>query len=165
MLTVRLFLYSASLGISIMKELRGLRHDRRGGIEGLPLQLMIIILIATVGTGIILGWMGSIDTPQYIGSLSTDKESIVLSDDNDGVDITVTVRDQNGDPLRDVVITMSGCGIRTSDGKTVYGTTDGNGEVTFTGLTLNTDSKVRYIDIDAMGSDHGSKKTQIVVIP
>lgn len=34
-----------------------------GGIEGLPLQLMIIILVATMGTAIIVGWMGSIETP------------------------------------------------------------------------------------------------------
>lgn len=40
-----------------------------GGIEGLPLQLMIIILVATMGTAIIVGWMGSIETPQSIGSV------------------------------------------------------------------------------------------------
>lgn len=40
-----------------------LKNDRSGGIEGLPLQLMILILIATLATAIIIGWMGNIEEP------------------------------------------------------------------------------------------------------
>jgi hypothetical protein len=39
--------------ISIHRIGKALRKNRKGGIEGLPLQLMIIIMIATLGTAII----------------------------------------------------------------------------------------------------------------
>lgn len=129
------------------------------------MQLMIVVLVATLGVGIIMGWMGSIETPKYIGSVDADRDSIVISEESSGIGVTITVRDQNGDPLEGAVITMSGCGIRTTDGKSVHGTTDSNGTAVFQGLSVNSDSKVRYIDIDAVKPDFGSKRTQIVVIP
>ena len=45
---------------------KALRKNRKGGIEGLPLQLMIIIMVATLGTAIIIGWMGNIEEPDSI---------------------------------------------------------------------------------------------------
>mgnify|MGYP003225205835 CR=1 FL=1 len=50
---------------------RDIRTDRSGGIEGLPLQLMIVILVATMGTAIIVGWMGNIEAPHAIGDVET----------------------------------------------------------------------------------------------
>ena len=41
-------------------QLRNGKEDS-GGIEGLPLQLMIIILVATMGAAILVGWMGNIE--------------------------------------------------------------------------------------------------------
>ena len=52
--------------ISIHGKDKALRKNRKGGIEGLPLQLMIIIMVATLGTAIIIGWMGNIEEPHSI---------------------------------------------------------------------------------------------------
>lgn len=143
--------------------LKKLRNSRSGGIEGLPLQLMIIILIATLGTGIILGWMGSIETPKFIGSVSAEDDVIRFSDQ--GTVITVTVTDQNGDPLEGAVVSLTGCGIRNSDGSPVSGVTDRRGAVIFSDLRITNDQKIRYIDIEAVKPDYGSKRSQIVVMP
>ena len=60
------------------REMNGpnLKNDRSGGIEGLPLQLMILILIATLATAIIIGWMGNISTPESIGDVTLDKSDV-----------------------------------------------------------------------------------------
>lgn len=65
---------------SIHRTLRkDIRKNKKGGIEGLPLQLMIIILVATLGTAIIVGWMGNIETPTSIGDVTVDSGEISLS--------------------------------------------------------------------------------------
>ena len=90
---------------------RDIRTDRRGGIEGLPLQLMIIILVATMGTAIIVGWMGNIETPHAIGDVETPGPIIDASGGTvDG--FYVEVRDQDGDYLKDAAVVF-----RTEDGR------------------------------------------------
>jgi len=71
--------------------------DDYGGIEGLPLQLMIVILVATMGTAIIVGWMGSIETPHSIGEV--EYEDCINAEDGTIPTFTVTVYDQDGNRL------------------------------------------------------------------
>ena len=40
------------------------------------MQLMIIILVATMGTAILLGWMGSIETPKSIGDVTAELNAV-----------------------------------------------------------------------------------------
>jgi len=82
--------------MTLKSHIRRLRGNKRGGIEGLPLQLMIIILVAALGTAIIIGWMNSIDTPKSIRSVEAEPVSI---NGTNGVDITINVTDQDGNPL------------------------------------------------------------------
>ncbi len=66
------------------KGTESLRRDRSGGIEGLPLQLLIMVVVAGLGLTIIVGWMNSISAPHSIGEvLVTPSELIVYDDDRE----------------------------------------------------------------------------------
>jgi len=127
-----------------MSSIRKLRKDASGGIEGLPLQLMIMVVVAGVGTAILLGWMGGLSAPSGIGAVYSNPTEIVLNDgDHDGVytrsgiTITVSVLDTNGDAVKGATVVLDGANIVTSQGRTVHGTTDDAGKVTFTGLSAS----------------------------
>ncbi len=124
--------------------------DNRGGIEGLPLQLMITILVATLGTAIILGWMAGIESPHYIGEIETDK-AIVEQDGS----LEITILDQDGNPLADVAVVLSGCGC------TAYGTTGKDGKIAFGDLSCTRSGK---LTIDASHSDYGEKRATVIVV-
>ena len=146
-----------------MKSISELRKNKQGGIEGLPLQLMIVILVATLGTAIILGWMGYLDTPHKIGSVNVDSGDIIL-DMTSGSErytdtgyVKIYVTDQNGDGLSGATVVLSGCGVADPDGKTVYGTTDANGYVEFNDVHASLrGAKVGHISIDVSKSGYGT---------
>lgn len=123
------------------------KKSESGGIEGLPLQLMIVILVATMGTAIIMGWMGSIETPHSIGSVQYD--DTVVSESGSLPDITVIVTDQDGDLLEGATVVLSGLNVRDSEGKTAFETTDADGKAVFTGLKIVSagTSGVGFIDL------------------
>ncbi len=139
--------------------------DRNAGIEGLPLQLMIMVVIAGLGTAIILGWMSGINAPSTIDAVYANPNEIVLSDpDKDGVytrtgiSMVVTVLDQNGDPVNGATVVLDGCNIQTSQGKQVHGTTDTSGKAAFVGLTASqTGRSVGFVSVTVtkggMGTD------------
>jgi len=54
--------------------------DRDGGIEGLPLQLMIMVIVAGLGTAVLVGWMGGLTAPEAISSVNCSPNEILLSD-------------------------------------------------------------------------------------
>lgn len=114
-----------------------IRGDTResGGIEGLPLQLMIVILVATMGTAIILGWMGSIDTPHSIGDVQYD-DTMEAEDDGTLKGFTVTVLDQDGDLLEGATVVLSGLNVTDSEGGTAYATTGSDGKAAFEDLRI-----------------------------
>ena len=184
---------------------RNIRKDNEGGIEGLPLQLMILILIATLATAIIIGWMGNIDTPDSIGEVSVDVSSVDAESSSSSssksssysgyygsyyssknntnkttttttnsnlyktikTGFTVYVTDQDGNPLEGAVVTLSGNGIQTTDGTTPHETTNSNGEVTFTGgtLELKMSGNTAYITIEVSKPGYGEDSTcKLIVI-
>lgn len=151
----------------------GLRNDRSGGIEGLPLQLMILILIATLATAIIIGWMGNISTPDAIGDVTIDKSSVTASTNgNDGYytitgQFIVYVTDQEDDPLEGAVITLSGHGIQNLNGGTAYANTDADGKVVFkpNTLRLKMNSTTGFVTINVSKPGYGEDSScKIVVI-
>jgi hypothetical protein len=109
-----------------------LGKDRRGGIEGLPLQLMIIILIATMGSAVIMGWMGEIDSPHYIRSLGI-AENVVTIEDGVIQDIHVCILDERGEPLQGASVLITNKQV-TSD--VDYVVTDQSGRAVLTGWKL-----------------------------
>ena len=147
-------------------KLNGLRKNKKGGIEGLPLQLMIIVIVAALGTAVIIGWMGSIDTPKNIGEITVESGNIDLNETPSGdITVKITVTDQDGNPLEGALVSLSGCGIRTSGGGQVYGNTDRNGMVEFNDLTVTAGSGIRHVGVSVSKSDYGEKNNiKIAVI-
>ena len=155
--------------ISIHRIGKALRKNRKGGIEGLPLQLMIIIMIATLGTAIIVGWMGNIEEPHSIKEVVIENDCIDLTKDRTtsssysqgvsyrtvGQDIVITVFDQNMNPLPGATVVLDGLGIVDKDGHTVHGTTDDSGSVTFSGLKLKMTGHTGFVDVEVSKSGYG----------
>lgn len=141
--------------------------DRNGGIEGLPLQLIILVVIAGAGTAIMLGWMGGLEAPQTLSGVYTDPtEVIVMDEDHDGIfenrdiDLTVTVLDQNGDPIADGTVVLSGCGIVTSMGGTPHCATDAQGKASFTDLQVSyAGNGIGIITVQVVKGGHGGVTT------
>lgn len=131
-----------------MRTFRKIGEDKSAGIEGLPLQLMIMVVIAGVGTAILMGWMGSLSAPNGIDAVYSNPTEIVLNDkDHDGVftktgiTITVSVLDNNGDAVSGATVVLDGANIMTADGRQVHGMTDSGGKVTFSGLSASQTGK------------------------
>ncbi len=131
-----------------MRAFRKISKDKNAGIEGPPLQLMIMVVIAGVGTAILMGWMGSLSAPNGIDAVYSNPTELVLNDkDRDGVftktgiTMTISVLDNNGDAVSGATVVLDGANIRTSDGRQVHGMTDAGGKVTFSGLTASQTGK------------------------
>jgi hypothetical protein len=140
------------------------KKDRSGGIEGLPLQLMIMVLIAGIGSAVLLGWMGNLNAPDSIGSVTSSPTELVAHDGNgDGmyeasnVDITITVYDGKGDPVTGATVVLEGSGIARPDGARPYGTTDTNGHLDLNDLRLEQTGKaVGFITVTVTKSGYGT---------
>jgi len=153
---------------------RRLGTDCEGGIEGLPLQLLIMVVVAGLGLTIIMGWMNSISTPHSIGEvLVNPSEILVYDDDGDGlyiatgIDITVTVTDQGGDRLEGATVALDGANIRTSAGGEVRGVTDTHGQVVFNGLSVEQfGARLTTVTVTIAKGDYGIDSSyEIPVIP
>jgi hypothetical protein len=145
---------------------KNIAMDKKGGIEGLPLQLMILVLIAGIGSAVMIGWTSNLKSPMSISSV-TEPGQIELSDldhngvfENDNIDLIIHVVDQNGNGIEGVVVVLDGCNIATSDGSTVYGTTDQNGKVMLSSLQAShVGGKLGFISISATKSGFGMDGT------
>ena len=109
-----------------------MNKDRKGGIEGLPLQLMIVILVATMGTAVIMGWMGGIDSPHLIKSIGIEENVVVVEDGVVG-DIHVCVVDESNEPLKGVSVLITN---KQVSGPVTFVSTDSNGRAVLSGWTL-----------------------------
>jgi hypothetical protein len=140
------------------------KKDRCGGIEGLPLQLMIMVLIAGVGSAVLLGWMGNLNAPQSIASVTSSPTELVVHDpDGDGVfsaaniEVTITVIDNKGDPVTGATVVLDGCNIAKADGSRPFGTTDSRGVVSLYNLqAAQTGKAVGFITVTVTKSGFGT---------
>ena len=110
----------------------------------MPLQLMIMVLIAGLGTAVLVGWMGGLDAPQAIASVNGEPSEIMLSDEdldgmyeNRGVSLTILVRDQDGNAVAGASVVLDGCNVCHVDGSLAYGSTDAEGKVVFQDLQVS----------------------------
>ena len=89
-------------------------RDETGGIEGMPLQLMILVIVAGLTLAVVLGWTLSIQSPSVIKSVSTNPATVYLGNVADdapaskSLTITVTAYDAKNAPIKDVVVTLGG---------------------------------------------------------
>jgi len=133
-----------------------------GGIEGLPLQLMITILVATLGTAVILGWMGGLESPHYIGSVDPSADVIEISNNVSLGDVCFTVTDQDGNPVQGAVVTLSGLGVKSLDDQKNYKVTDQDGRADFGKLSFS--SSRGSLTVDASHPDYGEKQIKVMVL-
>ena len=143
-----------------------LKNDRRGSIEGLPLQLMIMIVIATMGTAILVGWMGSIDSPHTIGSVEVTSGDILLDGNfTDSAIVEIYVTDQDGNPLKGATVVLSGLGVSDSNGKTAYCNTDSSGRAYFEGLRVSLrGAEIGFITVNVSLSEYGENNTARIAV-
>jgi len=155
------------------KRQKNIKRDDGAGIEGLPLQLMVLVLIAGVGTAVMMGWMSGLSAPSSIGSVHVDTDQIVLQDPDhdgtftgDGVQITITVLDQNGDSVEGATVVLSGCQVTDGNGRAPHGVTDENGEVRFNHLDMASfGGGVAFVKVTAAKSGMGTdSSTSIPVV-
>jgi hypothetical protein len=106
-----------------------INRNENGALEGLPLYLIIMVVIAAVAIVIIISWLGTVQ--------NTDLDDIeITGTENDGTltegqtySITITAKGNNGKNLEGVSVKIEGAGIS----KTLK--TQSDGKATFTGLT------------------------------
>jgi hypothetical protein len=153
---------------------RRLAGDSGAGIEGLPLQLLIMVVVAGLGLTIIMGWMSSISAPKSIGEIFVTPGEIIVYDlDGDGVytreglTLTVAVTDQKGDRIDGATVVLEGGAIRTEDGSVAKGVTDSNGRVVFTGLTVEHFGRaISTVTVTVAKGDYGVDSSfEIPIIP
>ena len=140
------------------KKLNRLKKNRKGGIEGLPMELMIIVVVATIGTGILVGWMGNIEAPHTIGDVSCSIDQITMNSDTAKTSFDVVVTDNNGNGIQGATVVLTGCGISNgkTTGGTVSGITDNNGKVIFSNLNLAKNTRgVGYVNVQVSSPDYG----------
>ncbi|MDH3365383.1 MAG: Ig-like domain-containing protein [Thermoplasmata archaeon] len=151
-----------------------LAGDCRGGIEGLPLQLLIMVVVAGLGLTIIMGWMASISAPRSIGEVFVDPGEIVVFDtDGDGIftregfTLTVVVTDQSGDRLEGATVLLEGSNIRTFEDELVRGVTDSRGRAMFTDLVVeHYGPTLATITVTVAKGDYGIDSSfEIPIIP
>ncbi len=117
---------------------RRLKGDQSGQIMGIPLYILLIVLIAVVSLSAILGFLvtssPTIDrveakvTHRYGGRPDAPLECDRILDDgtakpDDDPYIVVYVRDENGDPMQNIDVHITGCGADAS------GTTNYTGQI------------------------------------
>ena len=151
-----------------------MRDDCQGGIEGLPLQLLIMVVVAGLGLTIIMGWMNSISAPHSIGEVFVNPSEIAVYDKDgdglytrEGLTLTITVTDQGGDRLEGATIVLDGANIETKDGGQARGITDASGQVVLSNVKIEQfGSKLTTIVVTVAKGDYGIDSSyQIPVIP
>jgi len=127
---------------------------------------MIIIIIATMGTAILVGWMSNIDSPSSIRTVDVISGDILLdgSSTSEG-SIEVYVADQNGNPLSGATVVLSGLGVTDKNGKTAYMTTNSGGYAKFDGLRISLrGADIGFITVNVSKSDYGENNTARVAV-
>lgn len=157
-----------------MRGKRRIACETSGGIEGLPLQLLIMVVIAGLGLTVIMGWMNSIAAPHAIGEIVVTPGEILVHDpDGDGIYtasgilISITVSDQSGDRLEGVTVMLQGANVMTSKGEVVRGVTNSRGQVAFSDLKVEQfGSGLTTITVTVAKGDYGIDASyEIPVIP
>lgn len=116
-------------------------RDEAGGIEGMPLQLMIVVIVAGLSLAVVLGWTLSIQAPAVIKGVTTDPVTVRLGDVPEelaatkSVTIRVTAYDAKNAPIKDIVVTLAGAVVDT---KVAQDRDDGSvdGTATFGGVAV-----------------------------
>lgn len=102
---------------AFMNNKKSMRKNKKGGIEGLPLQLLIIIVVASLGLTMMVGWMNNIEEPATIDRVEVYADPVDSNYANE-FELTFVVYDNKGNPVEDANIAITGLGITTDKPKT-----------------------------------------------
>ncbi|MGA1793648.1 MAG: hypothetical protein ACMUHM_06835 [Thermoplasmatota archaeon] len=137
--------------------------DRNGGIEGMPLQLMIAVVVAMAALGIVVGWLVIAgDTDATLKRMTTDPETVVLTGSgrvNGTVEMTIYVYDSEGNEVDDVILTFSGA----VEERTVMKIDSGDTVLIAASLSSNADTAVMDIQAEK-GGGMGTTDTTVIVM-
>lgn len=144
--------------------------NKYGAIEGLPLQLLIVVIVAGVALAIMLGWVFSIQSVNVIKSISADPDRIEITgssiDQEAKKTLTIKVRvyDQNNNPLSNVVVSLNGAGVLSTHADDDDGTVDGM--VTFSSVQAKVPigQTTATIKVTAEKAGFPTKETSILVV-
>ncbi len=145
---------------------------------------MIVILIATMGTAIIVGWMGNIDTPQSIGDVEIENVmycEYMEADDSESSQhpvagyyldgFSIEIRDQDGNYLEGATVLVENGYIEEYDGEgkrfvRPVATTEGDGTVTFSPLLVDPPTGITHFDmhLTIVKTGYGEKSLEVMVV-
>ncbi len=112
---------------------RRIRLDERGGLEGMPLQLIIMVVIAGIAISIVVAWLTIFTAPDLakieLHSAAPSTDPIRITENTTA--ITIKAWDTKGNPLEGVSIKMSGAGV------VIAGLTGSDGTFTASGLNID----------------------------
>lgn len=99
---------------------RGLQRDESGGLEGLPLYMIILVTITAVA---LIAILLLIPKPIIPKSMSINPNTLCF---DETTDVTITVFSTANDPINDATVRLDGPNVTDAD------KTEGGGRVTFT---------------------------------
>jgi hypothetical protein len=137
--------------------------DRNGGIEGVPLQLIIAVVVGMAALAIVIGWLAiASDSDATLRRVTTDPESIEIEGDGriaSSVNVTFYVYDSEGNEIDDVIVTITG-----SVDNDVVQKID-SGDVVSVPAVLSAGSNTSVINIVAeKGGGMGQVETTMIVM-
>jgi hypothetical protein len=137
--------------------------DKRAGMEGIPLQLIIVVVVGMAALGILIGWLAMADdTDPTLKRIATEPETIEISGDGRitmEVAVEVFVYDSEGDEVDDVAVTFTG----SVDDRVVEKIDSGDMVTIVAALAPGQDTAT--IDVEAeKGGGMGSTSTTILVM-
>jgi hypothetical protein len=140
--------------------------DRSGAMEGIPLQLIIVVVVGVAALGILVGWLalsGGPDPTMKKVTIAPETIEISTGDSTGRVtqskEVTIYVYDTEDNELDKVIVTFTG-----AVDKTVTQQVDSGGKVTVT-AALPAGENTGTIHVTAeKGGGMGSKTTDIIVM-
>ena len=135
--------------------------DENADILGMPLQLAILVLVAGLALAAIVAWF--LLLPDNVGAIEVrgaDGEKVVSVPEGT-VDLTISVWDDNGDPLTGVVLSASGCGAQWSNGDDLITTDSENFQTT---LTTNFPGSQCEVKITATNPEYEGQATFNLIV-
>jgi len=113
---------------------RGILKDDKRGVEGLPMKLIIISVIAVAALGVLWLWMPSGNDLADVEFEIIDGETPLVVGEE--YDIMITARDDAGNRMEGVDIRLTGSGVHEG------GTTDNDGEYTFNDISPEVSGRI-----------------------
>jgi hypothetical protein len=151
-----------------LRKNKRLGRDMNGGLEGMPLQLLIIVVVAVMALGMIMYWMSSVNEPpksiKVIGvEVDGDEGDIDLSRGQPRT-ISITVYDTDLKKVDGAIVTLDGCGYDQVSSKTGKNTIE-SGTADFDGkqVDLPPGIKTGEIKVTVRKADYATKTTTILV--